>query len=186
MRLLRRLLHRAVQLALEPMWSAVEFWMLRTTRSAHQLEFDIITNGDEAVSHLQEAKLIDALLLIQRVDLGRFRRIKLDLNRLMILPVSAMAGAYRPGSRTCYLSEQFVRERAVSDIAIVLVHHACRSRIDHAGIRLYPDLRNRIKSICAKAEISFVERLPRSEYPDIDSWIASRAKALLQRSSRTR
>ena len=180
MRALRRMMYAIAQLGFVPIWSMIEPWLVRGKHLTHRLGFDLVTDADRDKSSIQVTKLTDALLLIQRVDARRFIRMSSELRRLVVLPFSNIPGAYKTGSRTCFLGDEFVCQRSAPDIAVALVHYACRSRIDRAGIRLYPDLQNRIASACARNEIAFVNRLPRTEYPFVEKWMSRRAATLTQ------
>ena len=180
MRALRRMLYAIAQPGLALIWSIIELRLLRGKSLTHRLGFDLVTDADRDKSSIQVTKLTDALLLIQRVDARRFIRMSSELRRLVVLPFSNIPGAYKTGSRTCFISDEFVCQRSAPDIAVALVHHACRSRIDRAGIRLYPDLQNRIASACARNEIAFVNRLPRTEYPFVEKWMSRRAATFTQ------
>ncbi len=155
----------------------VERWSFSDGPQAHLKGFDVLVmrSRSETVEALTKIEL--ALQLIERSDARRFTRMRADVHRIVVTSL-ASAGAYLHRSRTCYLSESMIASSSTFIVAIVLVHEATHARIDHAGVRPYRDRKSRYETLCIRQELAFAATLPKSEYPTIDEWIATRGQQL--------
>jgi hypothetical protein len=145
-------------------------------RAAWTLCNDVAVGVDQNIELRDQDldKLIQALTLFERLDPRRYRRMKHDVDRILVAHFSTASGVYFPGSRSIHLSSELLRDFPPSNIALSLVHEATHARIDHAGILSAPVDLQRIERRCALEEIAFARRLPVDTYPNVGSWIVEK------------
>lgn len=117
------------------------------------------------------ARIDDALALITRYEPRRMRRIRADLDYILI--VDQAGPEYWPRMRACVLTPS-VLSIGTEDIAFAIVHEATHSRLENSGIRYREKSRERIERICVAQEAAFAANLP-----DGDRIAASRLNQLM-------
>jgi hypothetical protein len=113
--------------------------------------------------HLKETPdygrpLGEALCLIKRVDLRRFRRMQRDLRRFIIARTEG--AEYVHPARACLLDAAYLTTVPAARLALTIVHEATHARLWNAGFHYRQSARMRIEEICVREEVSFACRLP--------------------------
>lgn len=157
------LLHRLPRV---PRQAMVEWNTLRTSQKRMLLGFDVriqrMANPDAALQRLH-----DALLLIQKVDSRRFRRIQGDLSHIVI---RAREGAfYWILTNTCVLEEHELISRSSAIAALTVIHEATHARLTAHGILPGRKYGNRLEHRCLQEEHSFVVLLREAGYDGADN-----------------
>ena len=114
------------------------------------------------------SKVGEALAFIGTIDSRRYRRLRADVPRILVVPV---AGAYFSLiTMTCFLDEACVADRSKAVIASRLVHEATHARLARGGLRYGPRSIERIEALCIREELSFVRLLPRDQF-NVDGFV---------------
>jgi hypothetical protein len=102
-----------------------------------------------------------ALSLIAATDATRFRRVRRDLRRMILVPGGGQF--YQPGLRAYAIDEATLHRSSTISMAVGIVHEATHARMWNRGIRYGHDARGRVEAACVRAEVAFAQRLPDSE-----------------------
>ena len=104
-------------------------------------------------------RLDEALGLIERYQLPRFRHLQRDLREIRVMPYPCR-GAYFSRGHVCLTELTFVGrgEFSAAQVAASILHEATHARIDRRGVR--SEDMARIERICRRAELAFGEALP--------------------------
>jgi hypothetical protein len=132
---------------------------LRLSRSRHVNGIWVGVIGDKKDVHLLQ-HVEDAILLIERYDSQRYRRVCSALERIWVCPLAGSYGEYNAVFRRCDLDLRYVRSSSVAAIASTIVHEATHG---HYCLRKigYPEaLRHRIERICMQQQLAFARTLP--------------------------
>jgi hypothetical protein len=111
-------------------------------------------------------RVVEALHLIKIHDPRRYRRLKKDMDRVMVtLATSSALAHFDLRLRACVLSEEFVGsdDSRPEMIAATIVHEATHARLHTCGISNKEPLRTRIEAACFRREIAFAAKLPNGE-----------------------
>lgn len=110
-------------------------------------------------------KVCAALGCLAQYDPMRLRRIKRDLRGIWIASALGNYAEYHHDMGLCVLDQIHVlrKERSAGHIAATIVHEATHARLMAAGFGYAPEQRQRIESVCFRAEIAFASRLPDGE-----------------------
>lgn len=101
--------------------------------------------------------LKSALALISRVDPRRYRRLKRDLRRIVLL--KGGPPQYASEVHACVLPSKYVREGAPSAVATTMVHEATHARLWLAGIGYGLRIRSRVEVACVRQQLAFANLL---------------------------
>jgi hypothetical protein len=184
--LLRRITFAVARGLADPIWGAGEFLLrLRygSPRVLHQLRVRLAVQAE----HLEEITevLSNALELLRQYDARRYDRLLLDVHEIVVTNLIT-TGAFRPSSRSLYLSAQFIRAYSPANVALLVVHEATHAYLTSRGVVHWPELRDRIEHRCLVEEVSFAKRIPERAFPGIQEWAVRRqlrAESLLRGSS---
>jgi len=137
-------------------------------RACHQLsipDFDaraFFPERDETA--LIQARLTDALGLLQRFAPIRYTHLRRDLPRILVGVTNRTAECLaRVG--ICLVAFDYVVHPATTParLALTLVHEGTHARLDRAGFEYRLEQRHRIERLCVTAEVVVARRLPDSE-----------------------
>jgi hypothetical protein len=104
------------------------------------------------------------LELINSLDPGRLGRLRRDISYLVVIGVAH--AYYAQSSRAIVLSSADVDRASPGMLASTIVHEGTHSRLDNDGFAYFPDaVRRRIESICVRAQLAFMKKLPPRDYP---------------------
>lgn len=144
-----------------------------------------VTQGIRVLDTLEEpasdelvAKVVDALDLIAAVDPRRMKRLRLDVDAIMLIEWSASRriAAHMPRSRSCYIRIGAARTYSVCTLATIIAHEGTHARLDRLRVvAWWGALQHRMEHRCLREELAIAERLPKSHCPDTEAWIAGRA-----------
>ena len=147
---------------MQPLRIHLDHRSLRRARAVRvdEVSFQIAEDDLSDASDLERIrrKLADALHLITVLD-NRWKR-RLASHNGAILVENASSSGYLSASDTILLAMDFVRDHDAETIAGSLIHEATHARLEHWGIRAWPDLRPRIERRCLMEQIYFLKRLP--------------------------
>lgn len=106
-------------------------------------------------------RLDEALGLIERYVPHHFRRLRRDLDRVLVQRY-ACRGAYLAEGHTCLVELTFAvnREFTASQIAATILHEAMHARLHRVGFPLAMADRARQERFCRRAEIEFGRAVP--------------------------
>jgi hypothetical protein len=141
---------------------------------------------DGTASSAVFAKLEGALRVIAQADPRRFRRLRFDVDAIVVTDLLAKAdakGLYMPGSRTCYLDHAWVESRSDADVALMIVHESAHARLDRLWPTKWHPVVERIEHRCLREELSFASRLSESDFPGIGQWRVNRERSSRYRTS---
>jgi hypothetical protein len=106
-------------------------------------------------------KVDRALKLLERFDPIRLARLREDIAFIVILASMTASGAVNRATRACLLNGRLVLEdRAGMRTAVILVHEGTHLRLLKKGVSNEKYGVARIESICKRAEIQFLLRIP--------------------------
>jgi hypothetical protein len=174
MRSLGRLRFHITTTVTAAMLGLAERWLQGNSHRVDVRGIQVIGTTTPGGDHDMIPKVVSAINLIAETDPRRFARLQQDIRRIVIVPIAGARGAYVLRSRACYLDAATVSQFSSTTLTTLIVHEATHARIEHAGVRQWPDRKLRYERICVRAEIAFAERLPRDRYPYTDQWIANR------------
>lgn len=117
---------------------------------------EIVDVAEEDSARMLEC-LREALRVLERNDPRRYRRLKRDVRRIVVMKVGQPEYAAEVGA--CLLRSRYVREGGAAEVATTLVHEATHARLSSFGIGYGRTLRARVEAICVKEQIAFAERL---------------------------
>lgn len=118
-------------------------------------------SGDESDAHAAAGRMEEAFELLREIDPRGLASLRRQVSRVYIEP--AASSSYFAASNAIGLSWRLVHRHDVETIAGVLVHEATHARIEHAGIKAWPDLLPRIERRCLLEQIAFLEKVPGRE-----------------------
>jgi hypothetical protein len=158
--------------ALAPFWIAVEATVMATCRFR--------TLGGMRVGlcrwRFAEAswrKVDEALQIIQTYDPRRFRRLRADVARVVVIP--SRRPYFSPFTRTCYLDASTVNARGNGVVACSVVHEAVHARLRQKGLGAFTlDYVERVEELCMDEEIAFARSSPRT--PQRDEFLSELAE----------
>src|SRR5688500_12391223 len=150
-------------------WPLIE-WVIVPRPAAHVMGVGIADASSSAFASMPLNKVKAALRIIAQYDPRRWRRLRNDVSRIVILDLSGAHGGHIAGSRSCIVSRQRLARDTPALIALTIVHEATHRRIDRAGIRYWPDLQSRIERRCVAEELAFAEKLPIDSFPEVHEW----------------
>lgn len=106
-------------------------------------------------------RLDEALGLIERYVPHHFRRLRRDVDRVLVQRY-ACRGAYLPEGHTCLVELTFAvnRDFSPSQIAATILHEAMHARLHRVGLPLAMADRARQERFCRRAEIEFGRAVP--------------------------
>jgi hypothetical protein len=107
------------------------------------------------------AAVTNALELIQRTDPRRWRHVRNELRRMVL--VNGGGESYHRGLQAYVVDLPTLRTRSQADLAATIIHEATHGRLYRWGIGYTPELRERIERVCVGEEISFLKRLSGTE-----------------------
>ncbi len=110
-----------------------------------------------------------ALSLIERLDPRRYRRIRQDVRRVVV--VQRHSDFTSPHSGTVGLAVKSIVGQKDASVALSLVHEAVHARLHRAGLRYWPDWQQRIEELCIQQQIAFVRLLPLAGYALPVDWL---------------
>lgn len=139
----------------------------------HYLETAVLPNGFEIRSlpgeprnEERRQRVYAALELIDSLDLRRLRRIQRDISYIAVIDGSR--SYYWPTGKTIVLRSSDVDRASSGMLASTIIHEGIHSRLHRGGFSYFPDaVRNRVESICVRAQLSFTKKLPHRDYPGI-------------------
>jgi hypothetical protein len=180
----RRAIFAARHVPWRPIRKAIERLMLRLAVpvDGYPVRVGIFLSHDN-VGSLPE-RLRQMLELVQQVDpmvLERVRRLGVS-----VLVVRRPGSEYWYETRTIALSSELLMERSAGLAAAVFVHELTHARVATMGVWPWPDLVPRIEAICVRAEITFVRKLPRADYPSTDQFVEYLTKRMNEFGERAR
>jgi len=110
-----------------------------------------------------------ALELIAHHDPVRYRRMKRDIPRTLIVP--NIGSTYWRPSRSGVVGREPAQFRSAATIAVMLVDAATRARLAPATLAgaLQPGVQDRIGIRAVRSQIAFVDRLPPADFPGIET-----------------
>jgi hypothetical protein len=111
------------------------------------------------------ARIREALELIRTRTPRRYRRIRRDVRRLVI--IAAGGAEYWPRVDGMALTRAELTNHSTEEVAFTIVHEATHARLWRMGIPYARALRDRIERLCVREEVVFAQTLP-----DADRWIA--------------
>ena len=120
-------------------------------------------------------RVANAIRLVKVTDPKRARRIRRDIQRIVIMDLGEAGGSYISEIDACALDPHQVQERPIEATALIIVHEATHARIHKAGIKYTPRMRDRIEKLCVNEEIAFARRLS-----DGEQYIVNARRALEQ------
>jgi hypothetical protein len=137
----------------------------------HYLEPVVLPNGFEIrclptdpANEARRRRVNAALELINSLDPGRLGRLRRDISYLVVIGVAH--AYYAQSSRAIVLSSADVDRASPGMLASTIVHEGTHSRLDNDGFAYFPDaVRRRIESICVRAQLAFMKKLPPRDYP---------------------
>jgi hypothetical protein len=135
-----------------------------TRRKLHGIPVSVFE--DQAVAESVFPRISDALYLIRTYDSRRFRRLKVDVPRILVQGQETTRNAWcHARLRWCVVTFRYATaaDTSLGDLASSIVHEATHARIAHAGIEYRMPTRARIELACAKEQLAFARRLPDSD-----------------------
>lgn len=106
--------------------------------------------------------LSTALKLLEESDPRRWRRLRRQVNRIVLIPPRGNLGEYWPSVNVIALSTQDIAQFSRIGAAMTLVHESVHALIRRKG--LYSDqIKGRIERLCVKEEIAFGRRIAGAE-----------------------
>jgi hypothetical protein len=138
------------------------------------------TRPDIATAAVLE-RLDEALVLIERYQPIRFRHLRRDLRRILVVRYPCR-GAYIPAERTCVTELTFLARRDIpaSVVASSILHEGVHARADrfrvHIGAQRYEEDAAREERLCRRAELTFGRALP----AELGAPVIERALATMQ------
>ncbi len=129
------------------------------------------TRPDIATDDVLE-RLDEALGLIERYQPWRFRHLRRDFGRILVMRYPCR-GAYMPDERTCMTELTFLARRDISaaPVASSILHEGVHARVDRMGVRREGRDRAREERLCRRAELDFGRALP----PELGASVVERA-----------
>lgn len=115
-------------------------------------------NAEQAFRRVREA-----LCLIKTYDRPKYGRLRRDLDRIWVRPLTSSGVAqFNPALRACLLDERFVLDdtRDAEFVAAAIVHEATHARLWNRGIRYDEAVRQRVEGICMRRELALARKLP--------------------------
>lgn len=146
--------HRAVRVAKRQRWRDFEL-----------LDYEVHEEEQRPIG-----KVIEALLLIERLDPHRYRRISHDMPRLLV--ARANGARYWFVTNTCLIDLNHLEVDSTGMTALAIVHEAVHARLARQGIFSWPHLRYRIELRCVAEERSFVNKLRLAGWEGTDKALA--------------
>ena len=139
----------------------------------HYLEAAVLPNGfeircrpGEPANEKRREKLYAALELINSLDSRRLRRIQGDISYIVVSWTDH--AYYSPISNAILLGSSDVDRASPGMLASTIVHEGIHARLHSGGFAYFPDaVRNRMESICVRAQLSFTKKLSHRDYPGI-------------------
>ena len=112
-------------------------------------------------------RIDEALDIISRFDSRRFRSLRSDVARILVLPVKRTSFSLH--TRTCTLNANWVDQQGSVNIAGALVHEATHARLRRSGLTAFgADLSERVEALCVREQIAFMRGLPPGRFPGVD------------------
>jgi hypothetical protein len=137
----------------------------------HYLEAAVLPNGfeirclpGELANVRRRQRVYAALELINSLDPLRLRRIQRDI--LYMAVIDGSRSYYWPNGKTIVLGSSDVDRSSPGMLASTIIHEGIHSRLHSGGFAYFPDaIRNRMESICVRAQLSFTKKLSHRDYP---------------------
>lgn len=139
-------------------------WCTQTrTHKIHgiRLRTAVTFDGEISSSHIDQ--LDRAFNLIQRCSPSIYRRLRIDLDWILVGDVECGAGEFVDSIKACVLDVSNFREdrenglTAVQQLASYVVHEATHARLFAMGIRNYERFRYRHERLCRRMQQRFLE-----------------------------
>lgn len=115
-------------------------------------------------------KIAAALMLVDAYMPFVLRHASRDIRCILVRP--GYPARYWEYTKVVVIDDSLVQRRQTSTIASIIVHEATHARYHARGIHWTPGDATRIEHRCIGRQVSFVDRLPRSQFPNADQFIS--------------
>ena len=120
--------------------------------------------------HMLAEKITAALELVDAYMSFVLRHASRDIRCILVRP--GYPARYWEYTKVVVIDDSLVQTRQASTIASIIVHEATHARYHARGIRWTRADATRIEHRCIGRQVGFVDRLPRSQFPNADQFIS--------------
>lgn len=141
-------------------------WAFTRGRRLHGLEVGVWGHDAQQTTAAFQ-KVSDALELLARYDRRVLERMRREMPRILVAPVTEGLAVFKPSLKMCVLAGDPVHgtETPAAVIASYFVHVATYVRLTQLGFGYGERERRRIERLCAKATLALADRIPGASRP---------------------